>query len=48
MERALLGESDGGLDGRSIQPFLTYQLSKSLNAGLNITASEGEIRFAAG
>lgn len=47
-ERALLGESDGGLDGRSIQPFLTYQLSKSLNAGLNITASEGEIRFAAG
>ena len=47
-ERALLGESDGGLDGRSIQPFLTYQLSKNLNAGLNITASEGEIRFAAG
>ena len=47
-ERALLGEPGGGLDGRSIQPFLTYQLSKSLKAGLNVTTSEGEVRFAAG
>ncbi len=47
-EHALLGEPSGDLDGRSIQPFLTYQLSKSLNAGLNVTASEGEFRFSAG
>jgi histidine phosphotransferase ChpT len=47
-ERALLGEPTGLLDGRSIQPYLTYQLSKSLNAGLTVTPSEGEVRFAAG
>ena len=47
-ERALLGEPTGMLDGRSIQPYLTYQLAKGLNAGLNVTATEGEVRFAAG
>lgn len=47
-ERALLGEPVGSLDGRSIQPYLTYQLSKGLNAGLTVAAGEGEVRFAAG
>ena len=47
-ERALLGEPTAALDGRSIQPYLTYQLAKGLNAGLTAMPSEGEIRLAAG
>jgi len=47
-ERALLGEPGPGLDGRSIQPYLTHQLGKTLNAGLAVAAGEGEVRFAAG
>ena len=47
-EHALLGEPSGVLDGRSIQPFLTHKLSKSINAGLNVTTADGEVRFAAG
>ena len=47
-ERALAGEPTGLLDGRSIQPYLTYQLGKNLNAGLNVTASPTEVSFAAG
>ena len=47
-ERALLGEPGGGLDGRSIQPYLTYQLSRGVNAGLTTTSKEGEVRFVAG
>ncbi len=47
-EHALLGEPGGELDGRSIQPYLTYQLSRSVNAGLTTTTREGEVRFVAG
>ena len=47
-EKALRGEPTGVLDGRSIQPYLTYQLAKGVNAGLTVTAHEGEIRIAAG
>jgi histidine phosphotransferase ChpT len=47
-ESALLGEPAGMLDGRSIQPYLTYQLAKTLNAGLSVTTAPGEVRFAAG
>jgi len=47
-EGALLGEPTGVLDGRSIQPYLTSQLAKTLNAALSVTAAPGEIRFAAG
>ncbi len=47
-ERALLGEPGGGLDGRSIQPYLTYQLSRGVNASLTKTSTEGEVRFVAG
>ena len=48
MERALLGEPGGGLDGRSIQPYLTYQLARGLNAGLTTSTAEGEVQFVAG
>jgi len=47
-ERTLLGEPAGPLDGRSIQPYLTYQLAKTINAGLSVTAAPGEVRFTAG
>jgi histidine phosphotransferase ChpT len=47
-ERALSGEPAGMLDGRSIQPYLTYQLAQGLNTGLTVTPTEGEVRFSAG
>jgi histidine phosphotransferase ChpT len=47
-ERALMGEPAVALDGRTIQPFLTHQLAKGLNAGLHVTTGEGEVRFSAG
>lgn len=47
-EKALAGEPVPLVDGRSIQPYLTYRLSKTLNAGLTVTPVEGEIRLAAG
>jgi histidine phosphotransferase ChpT len=47
-ERALQGEPNGALDGRSIQPFLTYQLAKGLDTSLIVTPGEGEVKFAAG
>jgi histidine phosphotransferase ChpT len=47
-ERALAGDSTGSLDGRSIQPYLTYQLGKNVNAGLTVTALPNEVSFAAG
>jgi histidine phosphotransferase ChpT len=47
-EHALLGEPSNALDGRSIQPYLTHQLAKTLNAGFTATQLEGEVRFAAG
>ena len=48
VERAITGEPTGALDGRSIQPYLTYQLSQTLSAALNVEAAEGEVRIAAG
>ena len=47
-ERALLGEPGSALDGRSVQPYLTHQLSKGLNARLHVEPGENHIRFAAG
>jgi histidine phosphotransferase ChpT len=46
-ERALLGETSGTLDGRSIQPYLTYKLATSLDAKFSATASPGEVHFEA-
>lgn len=48
VEHAARGQTTGGLDGRSIQAYLTYKLSRSLNAGLLINASEGQVEIAAG
>jgi histidine phosphotransferase ChpT len=47
-EKAIRGEPAGTLDGRSIQPYLTHKLARSLNAGFTVTAGEGRIEFAAG
>jgi len=47
-ERAVRGEPTGHLDGRSIQPYLTHKLARSLNAGLTVRAGEGQIEIAAG
>jgi len=47
-ERALLGEPGGSLDGRSIQPYLTYQLARGINAGLTTSTTDGEVKFVAG
>ncbi|HEY1613732.1 MAG TPA: histidine phosphotransferase family protein [Rhizomicrobium sp.] len=48
MEKALHGEPQGQLDGRSIQPYLTYKLARLLNAGLTLTIREGAVAFEAG
>ena len=47
-EQALMGQPPGMLDGRSIQPYLTYQLAKILAARLAIAPSAGEVTFTAG
>ena len=47
-DRALAGEPGSGLDGRSIQPYLTHQLAKGLNARLTVAPGEGEVVIAAG
>jgi histidine phosphotransferase ChpT len=48
MEKALHGESVSLLDGRSIQPYLTYKLARLLNTELTLTRSEGVVEIAAG
>jgi histidine phosphotransferase ChpT len=46
--RVLRGEPSLPLDGRSIQPFLTYKLAKLLDTRLDLTGSENSITMAAG
>jgi histidine phosphotransferase ChpT len=48
VEKAVRGEPNGPLDGRSIQPYLTYKLSRVLNAGLTLVARDNEIELVAG
>ena len=49
LQKAVRGEAlDGQFDARGIQPFLTHKLSRSLNAGLTLTAREGVVELAAG
>jgi histidine phosphotransferase ChpT len=48
VERALAGEPAGALDGRSIQPYLTFQISQTLATALTVAATEGEVRLRAG
>jgi len=47
-ERALSGEPEGALDGRTIQPYLTFQLSQTISTALRVTAADGEVRLGAG
>ena len=46
-ERALAGESAGGLDGRSIQPYLTSRMAGNLGAKLSTVTSAATIRLSA-
>jgi histidine phosphotransferase ChpT len=50
VERALRGETgeEQTYDARAVQPFLTHKLAKKLNAGLTLTAREGQVELAAG
>jgi histidine phosphotransferase ChpT len=48
VERAVRGEANGSLDGRSIQPYLTHKLARTLNAGLTLSIRENEIELVAG
>jgi histidine phosphotransferase ChpT len=48
VEGALKGEPAAALDGRSIQPYLTYQLSQGLSSALKVAVGEGEVRLTAG
>jgi histidine phosphotransferase ChpT len=45
--KALHGETDGPLDGRSIQAFLTHRLARLLDARLTLTCGEGLVQIAA-
>lgn len=49
VEKAVRGEASATPhDARGIQPFLAYKLSRSLNAGLTLTARDGAVELAAG
>jgi histidine phosphotransferase ChpT len=48
VEKAVRGEPGTPVDGRSIQPYLTYKLARILNAGLTLTSRDNEVELAAG
>lgn len=48
VEKALMGEPSGPLDGRSVQAFLTYRIARNLNAGLTFQPCEGGVELTAG
>ena len=48
VEKAMRGETGTALDGRSVQAYLTHKLARGLNAGLTLTAREGQIELVAG
>lgn len=48
VEKAVRGEPVGVMDGRSIQPFLTYKLARALNAGLSVVCGDGVVELVAG
>jgi histidine phosphotransferase ChpT len=47
VDRSIRGESLN-VDARHVQPFLTYKLSRSVNAALTVTPLEGAVELAAG
>ncbi len=48
VDKALRGVSVGSLDGRSIQPYLTYKLARLLDTELTLVRSEGTVEITAG
>jgi histidine phosphotransferase ChpT len=49
VEKAIKGDVNSSQpDARGVQPFLTHKLARTLNAGLTMTASEGQVELAAG
>jgi histidine phosphotransferase ChpT len=48
VEKSIRGELSEAVDARGIQPFLTYRLSRTVNAGLTIQAGETSVELAAG
>jgi histidine phosphotransferase ChpT len=47
VEKAAHGEPDLPVDGRSIQPYLTYKLARLLNAKLEIQSHDGAVEIIA-
>jgi histidine phosphotransferase ChpT len=47
MDQAIKGE-DANVDARHVQPFLTYKLSRTVNAPLVITPTDGAVELVAG
>ena len=48
VEKAARGEPVTPIDGRSIQPYLTHKLARSLNAGLTLSSQDGVVELVAG
>ncbi len=49
VERAVRGESGtNALDARGVQPYLTHRLARTVNAGLTMTAGDGQVVLVAG
>src|SRR6185437_15453615 len=49
VERGVRGDGEAGpVDARGIQPFLTYRLSRNVNAGLTLTVSDGMVELTGG
>ena len=48
VEKAVRGEPNGALDGRSIQAYLTHKLARGLNAGLTVSLGESMVELVAG
>ena len=46
--KAVRGEPNGALDGRSIQAYLTHKLARGLNAGLTVSLDESMVELVAG
>jgi histidine phosphotransferase ChpT len=49
VEKSVRGETSAGPnDARGVQPFLTHKLARTLNAGLTLTSTEGQVEIVAG
>jgi len=48
VDKAVRGEPNGSIDGRSVQAFLTHKLARGLNAGLTVSSQESVVELIAG